>query len=282
MKNNIVDHTRIRIPSNYVLVLPDKNFTTYQFQGRETGIEVGISAVRDLTDDDTGIERIEETVQTYAHHLSVKGKVYAIPEKLIYNGHKIKYARLNFSNDNSSMQKLGGLMSESLDFDTLMEVEVGDEVVFDYRSHLECYEDGKFIETELGDMFLIRYDMLQIAINPYGEKKALNGLVFLEQKLYEKETPSGLIIPVLSGKEDKIERWDIGEVVLSGNPVFGYKDNIEYSDDPTPISAGDFIMYRPGGTGLLENDLHQIIFPGKRILTVRRRDIFMVLPNNQN
>lgn len=279
---NKTDYKKIRIPSNYVLVLPDPVNDTYQLNGKETGILVGISAVRDKSDYDNDWDRVEETVDTAAQHFSIKGKVYAVPEKLTFNGKRIKKSRLNFSNDSDSIRELGQLMGSSLEFDTSMDVEVGDEVVFDYLEHIGCYEDGRWIETELGDMYLIRYDSLYMAVKKDGSYVPLNGMIMIEEKNPEKITENGLILPMLLENENKIEKWSCAEVELVGTPLKGYKQDLTLSDDRTPIKKGDTILFRPGGSYPLEWVLHQKLFPGRKIMGIRRKDIFMVIPNNPN
>lgn len=276
------DHQKIKTLSNYVLVLPDPVNDTYQIAGSETGIYVGDSAMVDRTDDDKGVERIEETVLTNSQHYSVKGKVYAIPEKLTFNGTKIKKKRLNFASDDGDVAELGRLVGSSLDYDAEMELEVGDEVMFDYLQHIECYEEGKFITTDLGDMYLMRYDSLFLAIKPDGRKVPLNGIVIIEEKPLERITESGLIIPLLIEMEDKITKWSCAEVILAGKPLRGYKQDLTLSDDPQPLKEKDLIMFRPGGSFPLEWVLHQKVFPGQKVLGIRRKDIFMVIPNNFN
>lgn len=272
-KSSVIDPLKVRIPSNYVLVLPDKTFDTYQLSGKETGIMVGRSIERDVSDDDSEEGLLEERVDNLAQHFSVKGKVFSVCEKLLYRKDLILKLRERFGNNHSDMAELGYQTNICVDYDTDIEVSVGDEVMFDYLEHIACYEDGRVIETELGDMYLIRYDALFIALKPDGSKVPLNGWVAIKRILAEKVTEHGIVVPLFSKDYFRVGKHEYAEVLDVGSPLRGMKEDFNYSDGPDHISSGDKVVYRPGGSYSLEWALHQVVYPGIDARIVRRKDI---------
>lgn len=273
-KSDLIDHTKVSIPNNYVLVLPDENFRTYQLSGRETGIEVGTSIFRDMAKDDDIHGREEERVDNIAQHFSVRGKVMGVCDKLIFRKKEVLSARRNFSMDRDTVAYIGGLIKESVDYDVDIEVEKGDEVVFDYLSHISCYEDGAWMETELGDMYLIRYDALVMSIKPDGSRTPLNGWVIAEVEKQDLVTESGIHTPFVNDKA--ITDMKFAHVLECGKPIRSYKHDFHLGDDPIMFEKGDRICYRPGGSQPLEWVLHQTLYPGQEAVAVRRKDIFYV------
>jgi hypothetical protein len=69
----------LRIISNYVLVKPDPNYTSYQFKGRETGIIAPDHVIEN-----------GKTLSVKERNYSVYGTVYAVPDSIGFNRDKIK------------------------------------------------------------------------------------------------------------------------------------------------------------------------------------------------
>lgn len=279
-KSDLIDYNKLKIPYNYVLVLPDNHHEFYHNdKGEEIDIQIGKSLYRDVADEDSELGRLEESVTNVAQHYSVKGKVYAVPNKLLFPIEKIKRLRRNFGNNNADLKKLGELISNTVEWDVPIEVEVGDDVVFDYLSHIGCYDDGRWIETELGDMYLIRYDELNLRITPSGEKQTLNGWMLVSKEAAPEKSETGL--DLVYQNEDRITKQEFATVIDPGKPVLHYKDDFDYVDDPYEFKIGQKVKYRPGGTKPLEWVLHQTLYPGTKALLVHRRDIFYAIEDEQ-
>lgn len=273
----MINYKKLRIPNNYVLVLPDPDHETYTFSGVDTGILVGTTAERHK-DDDLEKEMIETCLAT-GQHKSVKGTVYKVPDHLIYNGDNFVATRKTFSNDRSSMVALQALKEASMLYDVPIEVKEGDEVIFHYAQHYECYQNGKYIETELGDMFFIRYDCLMFA-HPKGEPeklKPLNGRVLIENKPIPKKE-SSILIATVTQKSSRVPRVAYAEIIQSGALCKGYLEDLTVSDDRRELNQGDYIAYKPNKAHLIEWGLHQTIFKGKEVYAIHRKDLLAVLP----
>lgn len=273
----MINYKTLRIPNNYVLVLPDPDHDSYTFNGIETGILVGTTAERHK-DDDIEKEMIE-TCQATGQHKSVKGIVYKVPDNLIYNGEDFVACRGKFDNSRSSMVQLKTLKESSMLYDVPMEVSEGDEVVFHYAQHYECYQTGRYIETELGDMLFIRYDCLMFSY-PKGEPekiKPLNGRVIIENKPLPKKE-SSILIATVSQRVGRVPKVAYAEIIQSGALCKGYFEDLTVSDDRRDLNQGDYIAYKSSQAHLLEWGLHQTLFGGKEVYAIHRKDLLAVLP----
>lgn len=256
------DYKKLKIPRNYVLVLPDPEHKTYAFKGEDTEILVG------------------EDYTTAGQRLSVRGKIYVAPKELVFNGFEIRSQLNRFSNDRSSMDAISNLRDNSVGYDVPMEAVEGDIVYFNYLEHYECYQYGRFIETELGDMFLMKYDSL-ILSHPEGKPeqiKPLNGLIIIEKIEKEKIKSEWLIVPDITVKSNRVEKFSYATIIASGCRCKGYLDEHGISDDIRPLKIGDRIAYKPSGAHLLEHGLHQTLFGGKEVYAIHGKDLLAVIP----
>lgn len=270
-KTDLVDPSKVVIPANYLLVLPDKNHEFYHDKdGNETDLMVGTSFVKDMAEDDDLNDRPQERVDTLAQHYSVRGKVYAIPQKLRFLRKEIDRFKGTLSHDD--LPKLTQAMEASVEYDTDIEVEVGDEVIFDYLAHIGCYDEGRWIETELGDMFLIRYDEIHMRIDSDGNKHPINGWMVITREEMKEQLESGLYTPPIN--QEKITSKAFGYVIHQGKPLRGTKERLYEPDDTYDFKEGQRILYRPGGSRPLEWVLHQTLYPNKKALLIHRKDVF--------
>jgi co-chaperonin GroES (HSP10) len=166
-------------------------------------------------------------------------------------------------------------------YDVPIEVKVGDMVYFDYMQHYDCYQYQRFIETELGDMLLMRYDSLILAHSEENPQdiKTLNGLILIEKEA-EKEGKSkaGIHLPLVKTQKGRVGKFSYATVVKTGNICRGYLDDLEVCDDPRPLNEGDCVIYKPAGAHLLEWGLHQVLFGGREVYSIHRKDLLMVMP----
>jgi len=303
----MIDPTKIRIPNNYVLVKPDKNFETYQFSGRETGILVANAKL-----DPSG-----KVVSTEQEHISISGTVYAIPENLVYNARAIwklqdnnDFRRGAFVRSKWVQQDIDQLRNESVQFDVPMEVQVGDRVYFEYLAHILAQQSGMYVDTNDGKMMLIKYDMLIMALRN-EEQIMLNGFLLIENEAIKKETikvefegnlnanagswevegeitSSGLIL-VGGRQEKKYRSWAQAKLIQSAQPVKSYLD-FRGKDDwgifkltengfenlDRELLPDDTLLYDPRFAKEIEFGLHRVLSE-KKLLRIQRKDVYAVL-----
>lgn len=282
---------QITVPFNYVLVQMEAKYTTYQMSGRELGIE----AAPYVYDEQQNVVPIDERL------VSPFGKIVKCPLHLVFNGKQIKKLadrhrpirytgevddegdRLKTIVDYSALKNITELKTNSLDVDTDLEVNVGDRIYVSYLHFLNAERDGLFIDTQQGQIVMIKYDLLRMVVDEKNQpKKMLNGWVLIEPKKYDvgtkeedgrefEQLPSGLVLlnPVNTKKTRKTQ---LGNVVMSARPLRGYLEDPTKTDDHTFYSGGEKILYDPRYSIKLENDLHQIISE-KDLYLIRREGI---------
>lgn len=261
------------IPFNYVLIKPEDAFQTYQFGGKETGI-IAPSFKYDKGKSFSDMDK----------HVSVCGDVYAVPQRLIYNGRKIReiQADKGWAMDKSIRKQADHLRETTLQYDVPMEVKKGDKVYFDYLAYKNCLNTGRMLDTEEGMMMLIKYDLLIMSIRS-DAVIMLNGYVLVENDEIpvEKEDgvvgiqrESGLFIPQLRKKEIKNRKSAQATIIYSGSKCEDYLDN------PIAVDGsggnGDKILYDPRFSKELEFGLHQA-FSDKKLRRIQRKDIHLIL-----
>lgn len=273
--------TEIHIPANYVLVLPDGPEETFHKDGKESF--------------QTGKVHLENT----GSHYSIRGKVYAVPEKLNFNLPSMKLHRilqpvtLDINQTafyfRSNLAEITHQKNTSVLCDVDMEVKVGDIVFFNYLEHYNAYAEGRWVETELGEMMLMRYDEL-ICCHTDTKGAALsmlNGFVLVEPisvesvfgtNVYKK---AGLYI---SSRKQDIEvlkrKTNMGFVRHWGNPSREYIELPDHKDGDHAFAEGDLVLYNPKIAPALEYGLHKHYFGGKTLVKMKRRDIFCIFPQS--
>lgn len=274
-----IDYRKISIPRNYVLVLPDHEFKNFHRDGKES-----LSAGK-------------VSLENVAEHYSIRGVVYQVPDELVFNLPQIRRNKipeaptLNFEQTmfyfKSNQVETEGYKKGSILFDTTMDVRMGDVVYFNYQEHYNCYDHGRWVETELGDMFLIKYDQL-ICCHPEFDPSditMLNGLLFVEpigvetifgQNIIER---LGFDIAKKEGQEmDFKKKMNIGHVRVWGRHCRGYIDQSDLTEEAYNFTAGQLVIYNPKVAPALEFSLHKTLFGGMNLVKMRRRNIFAILP----
>ena len=285
-----VNPSKFRIPQNYLLIKPDENYETMQVAGRETGL---IIPDFKYEKDKQGNSR---KVSVKERNFSVYGKVYAIPEKIGFYREKIK--ELNSKHqvaakidgeyqiiNRSVMNEIGRLTEASCLFETTCEVEVGDVVKFSYMAHKSASEKKICIDTELGEMYLIKYDMLTMVVDEnHQPKRMLNGYIMVEPEedtSVEKDGASqfktsenGLIIPVFKHSQKRNRKNQEGIVRFVGTKVGGYLQEEDKNDPNIQVLPGEKIIYDPRGASRHEHHYHQE-YSDKPMQLIQRRDIWL-------
>ena len=279
-----IDITNLKILSNYVLVNPDPNYTSFQKNGKETGI---------LTTDH--IIENGKMVSVKERNYSVYGTVYAVPEIIDFNRDKIKnivdrhefitehYGETVIA-DNSKFEEVARLRKNSCLFGTRNELEKGDRVKFSYQAHKEAMDNGAIIETDQGPMYFIKYDKIFMAVNSdLSPKKMINGYILVEPDMVETEkdgmmdyttSGGGIILPTQKKKEKRTRKTILGKVVLAGTPISGYLQFGDIEDTDDPIETGDSILFDPRGCKRLEHENHQE-YSDRDYYLIQRRDLYI-------
>lgn len=285
-----IDPSKVNIKLNYLLVKPDENYTSIQFNGKETGI-----IIPDFTYDkkQNGEQR---KISVKERNYSVYGTVYAIPEKIGFNREEIKNLSSKYQVaakidgqatiiNRSVMNEIGVLTEASCLYETECEVEVGDRVKFSYLAHKSASEKKICIDTELGEMYLIKYDMLTMTVNDdLSPKRMLNGYIMVEPEEDDtikkedgksfRESESGIIIPVFKHNLKRNRKKQIGTVRFVGKKVGGYLQHEDLYDPDIEVNPGDKLLYDPRGASRHENILHQE-YSGKPMQLIQRRDVWL-------
>lgn len=274
----------IKPRANYVLIKPDENLTTYQFNGKETQILSSTYVFE-------GTEQIKSDQKNY----STLGTVYAVPQKLEFHLEEITKLReghdlyKSFGNMGTALvrpdiqKEIDRLLNLSVRFGTEVEIEAGDRVNFDYLVHDKVREEGLMVETKEGLMYLVKYDFLYMVLDSNDKpKKMLNGWNLVEPEEKETKTDggleytsheSGLVLPVLKSKEKKKKRYQVGKVLLFGSRNNGY---LQMPDRTDPYvdhkqAYGKKLHFDHRATQRLEYYGHQIISE-KKLMLVHSKD----------
>lgn len=278
----MIKASSLKIPFNHVLVHADPHLETYQMSGRELNIIAT----------DFKYEK-GERINVKERNASVHGRVYAVPDNIIYNGsliEKVKRENTLFKIENGekvpvniSMHRyIGNLTEGSLMYDTQMEVNVGDRVNFSYQAHKKAKDEKKFIETDMGEMMLIKYDLLFMTVSEDNKpKKMLNGWVLIEPEEIDIkkedgkefiEHSHGLVTLVPKNKFKKTRKTQVGKIVNFGSRCKGYIQYPKLPDYVINFNINDKVVYDPRTAQKLEYDTHQIM-SDKALHLVQRKDI---------
>lgn len=173
----IYDHKKVKTLTNYVLVKVDEDFTKYHLNGKETDIEVGISAMKETNplgfDDEW-----KETVQNYSDHWASTGTVISSPSRLVYYGDEIKKINEIRGNsiDESDFKQINSMRMASVDIYCGLEVSDGDRIIFDYTERM----NAPVIKTDIGDLLLIHYKNIIGIFKEDNYLHPVNGNIFVE------------------------------------------------------------------------------------------------------
>ena len=198
-----------------------------------------------------------------ALHYSVQGEVKQVPSRLVYGGYFLKKYRNSNNTMPRPLQDLFQKMHlDSLDWDTDMELAVGDRVHFRYNVHMMCKEDNLIID----DCYLIRYDYLYMA----NQEKMLNGWILVEPiEWKEEELVDDLGIKKVVSEKEKI---GMGVVKRLGEKNRSYMhQDIQEVD----VSVGDIVYFRHSNAIPLEYDYHKTFEFGD-CYRMQRKDILFI------
>lgn len=274
--------SKIKMGINYVLVLPDKHHETYQKSGRETG----------LISPDFKYEK-EAKISVKERNFATTGTVYGLPSELRFNGREIESIKANntlFIIQNEQLEPINmplhreirALSEGSVEYDVPMELCKGDRINFSYTAHKKSKEGKMVIDTELGEMILMKYDIIYMTLDENDQpKKMLNGYVLVEPEEIKVDVEngaevikrdSGLVTLAPKQKFKKRKKVLYGEVKLAGTPVRKYLQDPRYFDYYTEIDKETKIAYDSRAKVNFEYESHQIL-SDKVLHLIQRKDI---------
>lgn len=285
----IIDHKKIKLPVNYVAILPDPDFEFYhKSDGTQSSIRVATSLRQYKNPHSEWDYEEEEVVESIGHNLSYSGKVIQIPEKLIFNG----YLAEKFFEDNRDVlggfmeqdvtdersmekrkasmrasQKLQEIREDSMEYDVPIEVEVGDRVFYDFTEKF----DPTYIETDIGELLLVPYDKLEVRVRG-AEVYPLNDNVLIEWIKKDKLKLGNLELhaPTKEIYESKgIQEAKVVALPVQSQGNINPKEHVDISG----LNIGDIIGFIPQYAFYLENENHYVLFGGKEILRIKAKDI---------
>ncbi len=243
------------ITHNHVLIVPECNFTT-----------MGDLLLNDDFDPQ--------------YHVSVLGRVAVVPQRLQYFGYEIaelKRQQAGVRIKDSAIQRQVQFMNKhSTLFDTEMELQVGDKVVFPYNYHEANDKSGGMIDIGAErPAMLIPYSDLVMAIR--GEERImLNGFVWVEPIEYTQAEMNAMASGLFNELEDKRKPM-YGKVVEIGSQNRAYLNYPEMIDDD--ITVGQTVLYRNKAGVAVEWWYHKQLHQGKYpALRLQRKDILAVMP----
>lgn len=275
-----LDHKTIFLPQNYILVKPDGDFKHYHnSEGKETSI-LAATSLRIAADPNSETDFSEkEIVDTYSHNMSYTGTVIAVPQKLNFTGEE---ARKFYKENKDGLQdqlkamkvlgKYNQIKEDSVEYKVKMDVEIGDKVMYDYLERFNVYESGLVLETDIGELFLIKYDKLELRIR--GEEiKPLNSWVLMEYDR-TREISSGNL--VLQGVDKRIEETvgvHSSKILMMADPSEDYLGDNDFYDPIHELNIGEEVFYLPQHASNVENDNHFFLFSGKEIIKIKSHNI---------
>ena len=144
------------------------------------------------------------------------GEVVSVPEKLVY-----------------STKTEAPVTTE---WDTDMELKVGDVVVFNYLAVKNSLGSGYWIDK---DTVCIPYDKIYVALRQ-GEVICINGIIIVEPEV--ENTLTSLIIP----DNAKLKSKQVGRVVYAGKPNRGYRKEHLFTGKTgpdSPVEVGSRVVF---------------------------------------
>lgn len=238
----------LEIINNWVVVLPDSDFDT-----------IGGMTIADIFEP--------------AKHVSITGTVLVLPKSLVC--HKRIIDKLKIYNDDPEVLNfIQGLSTDSMEFDTDIELNVGDRIAFRYIAKLNAITDKMTIDTEQGQAIIIPYDLIYAAIRD-GQLCPINGWIFVEPMEYsESEVRAkhgGLMVDMKDERKD-----GIGIVRKVGKPLKAYLHD-DYVD-VEEIQEGQTILFRKNLKTPMEWAAHKRLNEGKYpFIRMQRKDILAIV-----
>lgn len=275
--SNIIDHKKIRLPYNYVLVKPDEEMEKYHYNGKETSLYVGKSHMTYVDPNDSVDFEQQETVITQANHWAITGEVLVAPDRLAYYGERVEKIRSKADLDDYDIIEMNKLSQASLKYDVPQEIKAGDRVLFDANIHISTMENLMQLETDIGVLYLIKYDQLRGIIRE-DEIYPLNSIVFFKWDKINRSISKQFAI---TGKYDHISDASpteglFGEVFNIGANCRAELEGFKHKKSGIHnLKKGSKFIFKMADANNVENEGHHYLFGGEEIYMIRQSDILM-------
>jgi len=198
------------------------------------------------------------------HHASVYGVVEQMPEKIIYK-----------------LSKSGEAKGNSMQWDTDLEVEVGDTVWFSFTEVMynlgvdfdkgNKMDDKKYFREDNGDIVMC-VDYSQCFVAKRGDEIiCLNGYCLIEPILEYSDS-------VLEDWKEPVQSKNFGYVRCKGKPVREYESKTWVDAD---VEVGDLVMISRGWALQLEHPLHRSFDNQTTLYKVQPRGIIASVPDEE-
>ncbi|MCH9664809.1 MAG: hypothetical protein K0U41_03070 [Gammaproteobacteria bacterium] len=211
-----------------------------------------------------------------SHHLTVKGKVLMLPQRLTYTGHQVaKY--IHHPNSERMIAYKQHLNNRSMEFDTDIEVHVDDDVVFRYVNHIECRAQGWWWPT--GDnenpALLVPYDNIFMAVR--DQKQIMtNGYIWVEPILWTKDEVVQENEFVKENAGQRKTGVGIVKEIGSCNRHYLYERRADFDS----VKVGDVILFKKTAGITAEWYYHKTLNEGRFPNYVMQRKDILAINNN--
>lgn len=236
---------------------------------------LGISCNLVLIQPTAHITNIGEWVLFDVHepskHFTVRGTVLQVPDRLF---HAKKHTRPLLKKDGYAITKFRQFANNrSLEYGTEMELQVGDEVVFQYTNNQSCIEDGLYwYMGQENPALFVSYDQIYMIIRD-GKQILPNGWVWVEPITWTRKdavSESGEVIGAV-GKA----KVSVGIVRNFGvpNTAYLYEDWVDADD----LKIGDTVVFKKTASVSAEWYCHNTLNEGKLpYYVMQRHDIYAI------
>lgn len=207
--------------------------------------------------------------------INVQGAVISVPNRLVYLRKEANELANLYGKHGPIKTMIQDMTAWSTEFETEMELRIGDIAVFRYIAKIAAMEDEQFLDVGLDrPLILVDYDQIYMAIRN-GRQVMLNGWMMVEPIEYSKED----LIKMGNGMEvyvDDMAKPGMGIVRQLGSPVKGYLDDDRAYE--TDVQVGDTIMFRHSNMVSIEYKTHKELNEGALpYYRLQRRDVLAIL-----
>lgn len=239
---------------NYLLIQTDPNYNFIEIPG-PSGTKISL-------------ELVDTTSEWDTKNISMSGMVLKAPNQLFFDSE----LRAHEKGKSVSHDEYSARMRTSMPWDTVLSVQPGDRVIFDYKQNMEIETDGRLLKDENGEFcLLVRYDNL-FAKEIKGEYIPINGWVFFvrDQREEHTERASGIVVV---NKTDKYE-CVTAAVFSSDEPIKTYMDKA-FQDPDIDLSTGQRIFVQRKFGFRLAYDTHAGKLKG--VEAIKRKNILAIM-----
>jgi co-chaperonin GroES (HSP10) len=209
-----------------------------------------------------------------AHHFTIKGEVVMVPDRLYHAGDDLREIK-QFQESELRGQVSQFVTNRSVEFETIVEPKVGDEVIFRYINHQNCMDKDLYHYQKGFDnpSLFMPYDSL-FAIIRDGKMIMINGWIWVKPISYsEEELENEYGVLVNREGEKKI---GVGIVDNLGSLCTDYLYDA-IGGDIDDVKIGDKIAFHKTAGVSIEIDYHQSLNEGDHpYYIMHRREILNI------